>query len=116
MNIFDNALLTLKDTLKNNVEIDVTYIHAGVSYSVKASRGSINWGTLNRLGDVTLGENFRDYIFRAELIPFEPQNGDRIVDGTDVFEAFSESTGNKCYRFSDPQKAMIRVYTRRVKK
>ena len=115
MNIFDNALQTLKTTLENNVETPVEYWHNGAKYEIKASRGSINWGTLNRLGDISLGENFRDYIIRAELLQFEPQNGDLIVDGSDTFELFAESTGRKCYRYSDPQKALIRVYTRRIK-
>ena len=115
-NIFDNALSTLKTTLIQNVEIPVVYVHAGQRYEIQASRGNINWGTLNRLGDVTLGENFRDYIIRVELLDFIPQNGDLVIDGTDTFEAFAESTGQKCYRYSDPQKELFRIYTRRIKK
>lgn len=115
-NIFEKALSTLKKTLANNIEVDVKYWHNGVEYDIKASRGNINWGTLNRLGDVTLGENFRDYIIRAELIGFLPINGDRIVDGSDVFEVFAESSTNKCYRYSDPYKQLIRISTRRIEK
>ena len=115
-NIFEQALSTLKETLISSIEMPVIYVRNGVEYPIAATRGNNNWGTLNRLGDISLGENHRDYIIRTELINFEPQNGDRIKDGTDVFELYNDSTSSKCWRFSDPYKQLIRVYTRRIKK
>ncbi len=115
-NVFEQALSALKDTLKNGVEINVVYIHNDVEYAIPAVRGSINWGSLNRLGDITLGENYRDYIIRTELIDFLPDNGERIVDGNDTFEVFSGDSSSKCYRYSDPYKQLIRIYTRRILK
>lgn len=113
-NIFEQGLAALKETLTNSVETSVLYVHNSVEYPITATRGAINWGTLNRLGDISLGENHRDYIIRAELLSFEPQNGDRIKDGSDVFEVYNDSTSSKCWRFSDPYKSLIRVYTRRI--
>ena len=113
-NILEAGLQALKQTLASSLERDVIYTHAGQQYQIRATRGAINWATLNKLGDVALGENYRDYIIRAELLPVEPMRGDTITDGLEVYELYSESTAQKCYRYSDPYKQLIRVYTRRL--
>ena len=113
-NILEAGLQALKQTLASSLERDVTYTHAGQQYQIRATRGAINWATLNKLGDVALGENYRDYNIRAELLPVEPSRGDTIQDGSEVYELYSESTAQKCYRYSDPYKQLIRVYTRRL--
>ena len=113
-NILEAGLQALKQTLASSLERDVTYTHAGQQYQIRATRGAINWATLERLGGVALGENYRDYIIRAELLQFEPSRGDTIQDGSEVYELYSESVSSKCYRYSDPYRQLIRVYTRRL--
>ena len=103
----------LKQTLQT-LERDIVYTHNGIEYNIRATRGAINWATLERLGGVALGENFREYIIRADLLQFEPSRGDTIKDGAEVYELYSESVSSKCYRYSDPYKQLIRVYTRRL--
>lgn len=115
-NIFEQGLTALKETLTNSVETSVVYVHNSVEYLITATRGAINWGTLNKVGDVALGENFREYIIRSNLLPFIPTNGDTITDGVDVFEVYSPDTSSKCWRYSDPYKGLMRVYTRRISK
>ena len=112
-NILEAGLQALKQTLQT-LERDIVYTHNGIEYNIRATRGAINWATLNKLGDVALGENYRDYIIRAELLPVEPSRGDTIKDGAEVYELYSESVSSKCYRYSDPYKQLIRVYTRRL--
>ena len=114
MNIFEDALNTLKETMMELTDVSVTYKHNAVEYPILATRGSINWGTLNKVGDVALGENFREYIIRSTLLPFIPSNGDTITDNGDVYEVYSPDTNSKCWRYSDPYKGLIRIYTRRV--
>lgn len=116
MNIFEDlGLAALIDTLQQCVEIPIIYTHSGTNYEITASRGHINWATLNKLGDVALGENFREYIILSSKLPFIPSNGDLIKDGNDTFEVFAESNNAKCWRYCDPYKGLMRVYTRRVK-
>ena len=112
-NILEAGLQALKQTLQT-LERDIVYTHNGVEYNIRATRGAINWATLERLGGVALGENFREYIIRADLLQFEPSRGDTIKDGSEVYELYSESVSSKCYRYSDPYKQLIRVYTRRL--
>lgn len=115
MNIFDLGLEALKDTLEQYVATEVIYTHKGAEYTITASKGHINWSTLNKLGDVALGENFREYIIQSSKLSFVPTNGDLIKDGDDVFEVFNENANGKCWRYCDPYKGLMRVYTRRVK-
>lgn len=115
-NIFEDALQTLMDTMQEHTDVEVVYKHNNTEYPISATRGSINWGTLNKVGDVALGENFREYIIRSSLLPFIPSNGDTITDGADVFEVYSPDTSSKCWRYSDPYKGLMRVYTRRISK
>ena len=112
-NILEAGLDALKQTLQT-LERDIVYTHNGIEYNIRATRGAINWATLERLGGVALGENFREYIIRAELLPVEPMRGDTIQDGSEVYELYSESVSSKCYRYSDPYKQLIRVYARRL--
>ena len=113
-NIFEDALNTLKETMMELTDVSVIYKHNAVDYPILATRGSINWGTLNKVGDVALGENFREYIIRSNLLPFIPSNGDTITDNGDVYEVYSPDTNSKCWRYSDPYKGLMRIYTRRV--
>ncbi len=116
-NIFEDfSIPALIEVLTTQVGNKVQYIHAGSTYEIDATRGSLNFGTLNKLGDVALQENYRDYIIKASVIGFEPTNGDRIVDGSDTFEVFNNSGSNTCWRYSDPCKQIIRIYTRRIAK
>ena len=114
-NIFEEALQTLMDTMQELTDIEVVYRHNGVDYPILATRGNINWATLNKVGDVALGENFREYIIRSSLLSFIPTNGDTVTDGSDIFEVYSPDTNSKCWRYSDPYKGLMRVYTRRLK-
>lgn len=114
MNIFTEGLQQLSKTLASDTEVDITYKHKGTQYNIKATRGSINWSTLNRIGDVALGENFREYIIRTELLSIEPQDRDQIIDGTETYEVFKESTSTKCWRYCDPYKILMRISTRRI--
>lgn len=116
MNVMQEiGLATLMETLEEYVATPIIYTHAGTEYILTATRGHINWSTLNKLGDVALGENFREYIIQSSKLSFVPTNGDLIKDGTDVFEVFNESPNGKCWRYCDPYKGMMRIYTRRVK-
>ena len=116
MNIFEEiGLAALMDTLEQYVDVPIVYKHNGTEYEITGSRGHINWSTLNKLGDVALGENFREYIIQSKKLAFVPTNGDTITDGTDVFEVFNESNTGRCWRYCDPYKGLMRIYTRRVK-
>lgn len=112
--IFEAGLQALKQTLAG-IAKPVVYTHNGIQYDIAATRGSINWATLNKLGDVALGEDYRDYIIDAAALPFEPVKGDTIQDAGEMFELYAETSNSKCYRYSDTYKQLIRVYTRRVK-
>ncbi|MBQ3349733.1 MAG: hypothetical protein IJG38_04990 [Thermoguttaceae bacterium] len=116
MNIFnDLGLAVLMDTLERYVDIPIIYTHTGTEYILTASRGHTNWGTLNQLGDVALGENFREYIIKSSKLSFVPSNGDTIKDGEETFEVYNENANGKCWRYCDPYKGLMRIYTRRVK-
>ena len=115
-NIFEEALSQLMTTMSECTDVDVVYKHAGVEYPIQATCGNINFGTLNKVGDVALGENFREYIIRSTWLAFAPVNGDTIVDGADTFEVYNPDTSSKCWRYSDPYKGLMRIYTRRISK
>lgn len=116
MNIFEEGLQALIDTLRSDVFVTVQYHSKALdtTYSIKAAKGNINWGTLNKVGDVALGENFRDWITQPSELLEEPAVGDTITDGTDVFEIYNPDSNSKCWRYSDPYKQLYRIYTRRI--
>ena len=117
-NIFQDGLDALIDTLQSNVFVEVNYTSKQLqtTYGIKAAKGNINWGTLNKIGDVALGENYRDWITQPSELLEEPMPGDTITDGTDVFEVYNPDTNSKCWRYCDPYKRLYRISTRRIDK
>ena len=119
MTIFDDGLKVLRETLKETAEVKVTYYFKGsrngLWYVMSATRGNISYGSIAKMGGVPVETDYREYIIRADQFPegIKPAQRDVIVDGDGMWEAFNNGLQD-CWRFSDPNKTLIRIYTRRI--
>lgn len=120
MTIFDDGLKVLRETLKEAAEVKITYYfngsRKGLWYVMPATRGNISYGTIAKIGGVPMETDYREYIIRVDQFPegIKPAQRDVIVDGGDgMWEVFNNGLQD-CWRFSEPNKTMIRIYTRRI--
>jgi hypothetical protein len=94
----------------------VTYSRGGESVQIAATVGS----TTFEVDDGTVMQRWesRDYLVKAaDLVlagePIQPQRGDRIVDGSAVYEVLAPA-GQDCWRKSDPYGITLRIHTKQM--
>lgn len=96
----------------------VTYSREGeIDIAVLASVGRTNFRTTGANGRSVLERSDRDYLIAPALIdfgagPVDPLVGDRVTDGTEVYEVYSPG-GEPHVRSSDPLGTLLRVHCRR---
>jgi len=123
--LLNDASAWLNGMLGKAAGLSVTYTRGAVALSLAESDGSI-WAGDNQFREVrngglrlTWGE--RNYLIIASAISElgEPQEGDRIaetVGGEDcVFEVAPSGDGSPAARWSDVERTVWRVTTKRVK-
>lgn len=93
----------------------VTYQRGAQSASVSATRGSSPYEEIDADGIVHRHQT-RDYIVRtADMlftgVPIKPQDGDKIVDGTQTYTVCSLS-GDPPWRYTDAHRAGMRIHTK----
>lgn len=114
-NRFTTAGTRLAARLKSRVGNSVTYSRLSgtttTSETITAWRGNeqeqvVTSGVVSSRVDST----DRDYLFLAtDLAMGEPRRGDRITDGTEVFE-LRPVAGNPAWRWSDESRLIRRVH------
>lgn len=96
----------------------VTYVRVGAvaisGVSAVFGRTLFNLQDRSSGGKVVWGE--RDYLIAAtELVATgTPRQGDRISHGGEVFEVFSPGASEPHWRWSDNQRTIYRIHTRKV--
>lgn len=119
MTIFDDGLKVLRETLKETAEVKVTYYfngsRKGLWNTIPATRGNISYGTIAKVGGIPMETDYREYIIRVDQFPegIKPAQRDVIVDMDGIWEVFNNGLQD-CWRFSDPNKTLFRIYTRRI--
>ena len=119
MTIFDDGLKVLRETLKETAEVKVTYYfngsRKGLWNTIPATRGNISYGTIAKVGGIPMETDYREYIIRVDQFPegIKPAQRDVIVDMDGMWEVFNNGLQD-CWRFSDPNKTLFRIYTRRI--
>lgn len=108
-------MTALSAALASATETNVTYRRGEQSWTIPATRGGVSYGTIAQIGAVPMDIDYREYLIRTAALPagFVPQNRDVIDDAGSCFEVF-RMTDKACWRYSNPGKTIIRVYTRRI--
>ncbi|MDB5294909.1 MAG: hypothetical protein JWO31_892 [Phycisphaerales bacterium] len=99
----------------------VTYYRGSDAVAVLATVGRAVTGNRDDYG-LSVRTESRDYLIDAAALVIggqavEPRGGDRIVEGNPqtgaAFEVM-ELPGEPCWRYSDPQRTVIRLHTKYV--
>ena len=98
----------------------IVYRRGSSSITLTAMKGQSEGVAEDSNGVVRMEYSDADFILAAsELIlggsVVEPQRGDRIKHAADTFEVFPLAK-EKCFRYSDPGKTVLRIHTKLVKK
>lgn len=118
-NRFATAGTRLATRLKSRVGNSVTYSRLSgtttTSETITAWRGNEQESVVNPLSQVArVDSTDRDYLFlAADLAMGEPRKGDRITDGSEVFE-LKPVQGNPVWRWSDESRKIRRVHAIQV--
>ena len=91
----------------------VEYRRGVDSHTVEAVLGQTNYDVVDEYGG-RVGAQVADFLVRAEAFPFDtPQPGDQIVYDGVVYEVM-DLAGQGHWRWSDPDRTMLRIHTREV--
>ncbi len=96
---------------------DIVYERGANSVTITATFGRSEF--VEETTDGTrISHTDRDFVFPAASLVLgglavTPQKGDRITVGGEVFQVLPMD-GKQCYRQSDPQGTMIRVFAKRI--
>jgi len=122
-NILATGMTWLSDQLAENVSDTVTYRRAAQHCSISATPGSSLLRVSDSAGAVRTLRTDKDFIFDAATLKLdgtnvtEPQRGDLIdVTGADSvtrrYEALPYGTNEPVFRYSDPERTIVRVHTK----
>ena len=96
---------------------DIVYSRGASSVTITATFGRSQF-MVESAGETRIEHTDRDFLFPAASLVLDgvavtPQKGDRVTVGAEVFEVLPID-GKQCYRTSDPQGTMIRVFTKKI--
>lgn len=111
MSAIDFALRAAAQKLQQTTGRQVEYhrISDGSVYPVTATPSSGNKVSRERVRGGSLSCRLRDYIIRAELLPFTPERNDKIVDKDGAFELYAPDDQD-CFRPMGNGE-LLRLYT-----
>ena len=118
-NRFATAGARIASRLKSRIGNSVTYSRKSgnttTTETITAWRGNEQEDVTNPGGQVSrVDSTDRDYLFLAtDLAMGEPEEGDRITDGSETFEV-KPVQGNPAWRWSDESRLIRRVHTKQV--
>lgn len=113
MNLFSDGMRFLEESL-GELAVPVVYRRGGRDVEIQAVRGGTSWHDISRDNGTGIDESNRDYIFKSKdfLELGEPVAKDKIVDQGDVWTVYN-MFGERCWRYCDPAKTLIRVHCKR---
>lgn len=76
-----------------------------------ALQAETKWNLIMEAGESAIGVTFRDWIFKATELHRAPRKGDKILDGTDIWEALPIGTESHAI----PMGPLVRVHCKRVR-
>lgn len=115
-NRFATVNARLAARMKSRIGNSVTYARAGeTSLTLTVWRGKEQGLVVNPQGEVLrVDTTDRDYLILATDLTYgEPANGDRITDGSEVFE-LKPMQDNRAWRWSDESRKIYRVHAIQV--
>lgn len=94
--------------------VTVTYTRkAGGTSSVLAVRGQSTFTTVID-GAIERERTDRDYLILASRLSAEPDDGDRITDDGETYEAMLPNDGDPPWRWHDVEHTTYRIHCKRV--
>ena len=115
MTLFARARDWLTPTVQRAAGVEVTYARGGTTLTVTALQGRTVFASQQEGGPrIEFGD--RDYLIPATALTVlgDPQIGDRVTDGGEVYEVLTPGTGEPSWRWSDPAHSTYRIHTKRV--
>lgn len=121
MGLLSGAQSWLTSTLRTDAGVTVTYSRTGqTSLTLTAMVGRTAFSQIpgNDAGGAAVIWGDRDYFVRvADLTYGEPRKGDRItevINGVAVTFECQAPGGEPCWRYSDQERTLYRIHTKRV--
>lgn len=117
-----SAMGWLRGTLQDSAGVSVSYVRGAYSVTLTGVLGQTQFRT-SMDGASRLDWSEADVLLRADQLILNsavvtPLRGDRLtisLNGTSVvFEPMTPENGEPCWRYSDPQREMIRLHLKRV--
>ena len=110
MNMLETGLQWLSAKQKKHVSSKVLYCRddKNEKYSVDAVLGRTKFEIVDENG-FSISAHSIDFIIRADELPLEPENGDRILVGNIEHEV--NDLGRGCWQWCDPHGIMRRIHT-----
>lgn len=93
----------------------VTYRRGDNEHELTATRGRTEYEMADEYG-LVLGAHMVDFLILAADFPVvfdEPTAGDLLIVDSVQFEALAFG-GDRCWRWSDPERTLMRIHTREV--
>jgi len=114
---FADNFLEAREAMDDKFGRSIVYQRGASSATITATFSRSELVTETTEG-TRLDHTDRDFIFPAASlvlagVAVTPQKGDRVTVGEEVFEVLPID-GKQCYRTSDPQGTMIRVFAKKI--
>ena len=115
MNISD-AQLWLSNRKFTDDGVAVTYARGETSVSTTAVQGRTMWDAVGDVGPIIQVETPDFFVKAAAIVTLgEPQAGDRITEGSRVFEVMAPQGGGAAWQWANsPNRSVYRIHTKQV--
>jgi hypothetical protein len=111
-NMMQAGIAWLRDQQVAHASIEVTYMRGIATYPLHAVPARTRTDR-DDIAEIAIDEEMRDWIFAAEEVPGNPERGDRIQSGDELYEVLS-ANGSPVWTWSDNYHVRRRVTTKRI--
>ena len=96
--------------------VAVTYARGATSISTTAVQGRTMWDAIGDVGPIIRVETPDFFVKVSSIIALgEPEAGDRITEGSRVFEVMAPSGGGAVWQWANsPNRSVYRIHTKQV--
>lgn len=112
MTIQNDAVIGAFKAARAVAGVTVTYTQGSTVLYLKAVRGQTQFSQEAAQGMIVI-TNSDDFIFLASELTVTPKMGDTVVCNDETFKVFSMGSDPQ-WRYTDQEKALIRVHMRKV--
>lgn len=113
-NMLGDAATWMAGQMQDHLATAVTYRRGGTTLSISATRGASGRQVDANTGDMSWHD--QDWLIPASVLTLgEPERGDRIEVGGEVYRVLPPDESQECWRWSDHHQTIYRIHTERTK-